>query len=300
MRTNEGTHQRTNQSTNQQTRLVAIPPGADNYANSSGRVVRCRIDHVHITVKCLTVNYQKMMFHLHLTSFLAEYRGFQWYRTWLIGLYYVFRKRTPVSAYSSNSSGSSTSNWTKGAITSKLDGTPSLAASWNKMLMRAETVVQVLQDLFYVLLHVLFYLWSLLNSIKAVTLSSLSAAVVSGSVRRQFWGDCEQREAWDGTDDQVTDGESGSTHVGIRYVMTPTDSKPRDKLALGFDNDGHKQWPWRPQTCILKDGVTVNSPWIWRFLKSRHTLVFHFFLAVMGLGLVGIFSTNFCRRRDKL
>ena len=31
------------------------------------------------------------------------------------------------------------------------------------MLMRAATVVQVLQDLFYVLLHVLFYLWSLLN-----------------------------------------------------------------------------------------------------------------------------------------
>jgi len=28
--------------------------------------------------------------------------------------------------------------------------------------MRAATVVQVLQDLFYVLLHVLFYMWSLL------------------------------------------------------------------------------------------------------------------------------------------
>ena len=42
-----------------------------------------------------------------------------------------------------------------------LEGTPSLAASW--MLMRAATVVQVLQGLFYVLLHVLFYLWSLLN-----------------------------------------------------------------------------------------------------------------------------------------
>ena len=32
--------------------------------------------------------------------------------------------------------------------------------------MRAATVVQVLQDLFYVLLHVLFYLWSLLDSSK--------------------------------------------------------------------------------------------------------------------------------------
>jgi len=42
------------------------------------------------------------------------------------------------------------------------DGTPSLAASWNKMLVRAATVVQVLHDLFYVLLHVSFYLWSLL------------------------------------------------------------------------------------------------------------------------------------------
>jgi len=39
-----------------------------------------------------------------------------------------------------------------------LDGTPSLAASQNKMLMRAAIVVQVLQDLFYVLLHVLFYM----------------------------------------------------------------------------------------------------------------------------------------------
>jgi len=34
------------------------------------------------------------------------------------------------------------------------------------MLMRAATVVQILQDLFYVLLHVLFYLWSLVNSHK--------------------------------------------------------------------------------------------------------------------------------------
>jgi len=47
-----------------------------------------------------------------------------------------------------------------------LDGTPSLAASWNKMLMGAATVVQVLQDLFCVLLHVLFYLWSLLYRVQ--------------------------------------------------------------------------------------------------------------------------------------
>jgi len=32
------------------------------------------------------------------------------------------------------------------------------------MLMRAATVVQVSQDLFYVLLHILFYLWSLLKT----------------------------------------------------------------------------------------------------------------------------------------
>ena len=36
------------------------------------------------------------------------------------------------------------------------------------MLTRAATVVQVLQDLFYVLLHVLFYLWSLLNDRNSV------------------------------------------------------------------------------------------------------------------------------------
>ena len=37
------------------------------------------------------------------------------------------------------------------------------------MLMRAATVVQVLQDLFHVLLHVLFYLWSLLNDVTHAT-----------------------------------------------------------------------------------------------------------------------------------
>ena len=42
------------------------------------------------------------------------------------------------------------------------------AAKNKKKLMWAATVVQVLQDLFYVLLHVLFYLWSLLNSVVVV------------------------------------------------------------------------------------------------------------------------------------
>jgi len=68
------------------------------------------------------------------------------------------------------------------------------------------------------------------------------------------------------------------------------------KLCLnGFDNDDHKPWPWQPlqwrpqsmtmtattrwpQTKTTKyitwwnfvfwNGITVNSPWIWRFLKS--------------------------------
>ena len=46
-----------------------------------------------------------------------------------------------------------------------LDGTPSLAESYkqnaNEGCSSCARVVQVLQDLFYVLLHVLFYLWSL-------------------------------------------------------------------------------------------------------------------------------------------
>ena len=42
--------------------------------------------------------------------------------------------------------------------------------------MRAATVVQVLQDLFYVLLHVLFYLWSLLNSSCWLTLRAYPIA----------------------------------------------------------------------------------------------------------------------------
>ena len=46
-----------------------------------------------------------------------------------------------------------------------------------------------------------------------------------------------------------------------------------------FDSDGHKQWPWQSQTCFLKDGMAVNSLWIWRFLKSM-PLVFHIFIAV--------------------
>jgi len=72
--------------------------------------------------------------------------------------------------------------WTLGPITSKIKHKtsparlaqllqPSLAFCFSLqpmtfgcklMLMRAATVVQVLQDLFYVLLHVLFYLWLLL------------------------------------------------------------------------------------------------------------------------------------------
>jgi len=43
------------------------------------------------------------------------------------------------------------------------------------------------------------------------------------------------------------------------------------------NHDSHRQWPRRPQICILKDGMTVNSPWIWRFLKSM-PLVFTFSL----------------------
>jgi len=49
------------------------------------------------------------------------------------------------------------------------DGVPSrigryavIGCKLKQMLMRAATVVQVLQDLLYVLLHVLFYLCSLL------------------------------------------------------------------------------------------------------------------------------------------
>jgi len=42
---------------------------------------------------------------------------------------------------------------------------------------------------------------------------------------------------------------------------------------------GVPQWSWRPRTCFLKDGMTVNSPWIWRFLKSA-PLIFHVFIAV--------------------
>jgi len=53
----------------------------------------------------------------------------------------------------------------------------------------------------------------------------------------------------------------------------------RGLTMMAANHDGHKQWPWRPQTCFLEDGLTANLPWIWRFLKST-PLVFHVFIAV--------------------
>jgi len=55
--------------------------------------------------------------------------------------------------------------------------------------MRAATVVQVLQDLFYVLLHVLFYLWSLFKPHKHTSSSlrvSLAAHTLSRSVQTVY------------------------------------------------------------------------------------------------------------------
>ena len=57
--------------------------------------------------------------------------------------------------------------------------------------MRAATVVQVLQDLFYVLLHVLFYLWSLLNS-GVLFFCCLSALLVIPSTQRSVVTACGQ------------------------------------------------------------------------------------------------------------
>ena len=50
----------------------------------------------------------------------------------------------------------------------------------------------------------------------------------------------------------------------------------------GHNHDGHK--PWWPQTMTATnvfsaDGMTMNSPWIWRFLQSM-PLVFYVFIAV--------------------
>ena len=53
------------------------------------------------------------------------------------------------------------------------------------MLTRAATVVQVLQDLFYVLLHVLFYLWSLLYLRRWLTPSCSRAAATTSVTRRR-------------------------------------------------------------------------------------------------------------------
>jgi len=60
------------------------------------------------------------------------------------------------------------------------------------MLMRAATVVQVLQDLFYVLLHVLFYLWSLLyycpSHPAAVAAAAAAAAAAIAATSALFRG----------------------------------------------------------------------------------------------------------------
>jgi len=50
------------------------------------------------------------------------------------------------------------------------------------MLMRAATIVQVLQDFFYVLLHVLFYLRSLLYRYRLIYLEQFEKSIVMMSI----------------------------------------------------------------------------------------------------------------------
>ena len=69
----------------------------------------------------------------------------------------------------------------------------------------------------------------------------------------------------------------------------------------GHNHVGHKQRPWRSQPCrpqtktmtvtnlFSEDSTTMNSQWIWRFLKST-PLVFHVFIAaaIMVCGRHGV------------
>jgi len=60
------------------------------------------------------------------------------------------------------------------------------------MLMKAATVVQVFQDLFYVLLHVLFYLWSLLNITFARYRMTSEAGATAAETEHGIVNDCSR------------------------------------------------------------------------------------------------------------
>jgi len=71
-------------------------------------------------------------------------------------------------------------------------------------------------------------------------LCSLCAAFDSGSLWRQLWGDCEQREERDGANDQITHDQSRSAHVRIRYVI---DASSARSLIIAIYNVRHKNVP---------------------------------------------------------
>jgi len=50
--------------------------------------------------------------------------------------------------------------------------------------------------------------------------------------------------------------DSNRTDIGAKHFLyTRTMSL---QWSDGFENDGHKQWPWRPQTCFLKKWVSLR------------------------------------------
>ena len=75
-----------------------------------------------------------------------------------------------------------------------------------------------------------------------------------------------------------------------KKTMTVTTMSATNKDHDGHNYVGRKQWPLRQQPCrpqtmtitatnlFSEDSTTMNSQWIWRFLKST-PLVFHVFIA---------------------
>jgi len=126
------------------------------------------------------------------------------------------------------------------------------------MLMTAATVVQVLQDLFYVLLQVLFYLWSLLktlpvmsceNSAVGVTFRlplslrqwrTVQAEVALGLPRRDNW---DWRQTGPSVRPSTCTPSRGTLRVGpTSAVRSRTRNTPRPLQCLVAARSSSRPW----------------------------------------------------------
>jgi len=123
------------------------------------------------------------------------------------------------------------------------------------MLMRAVTVVQVLQDLFYVLLHVLFFLWSLLNAIGRQRLSGVL----------QEWGWSMQPPDLDGLSQRWMTKGSSRLQVSMCYYSLSVCQL--DQLAPGGGSLRFRmqaRWLTESHCKLIAQLITLFSRTLWR------------------------------------